>query len=125
LRARGVPAEKAESEAGHQVHPGDRPSTTVLIGRLTPRSLGALIALYEHKTVALAWLWGINPFDQWGVELGKLMAGPIEQALSQRRAGAEVPASVDDPATRAWIERIGAALAGADAAPGHVDGAPG
>ncbi len=125
LRARGVPAEKAESEAGHQVHPGDRPSTTVLLGRLTPHSLGALIALYEHKTVALAWLWGINPFDQWGVELGKLMAGPIEQALSQRRAGAGVPASVDDPATRAWIERIGAALADADAAPGHADGAPG
>ncbi len=118
LLAKGMSAEQAERDAGHQVHPGDRPSTTVLIGRLTPHSLGALIAMYEHKTVALAWLWGINPFDQWGVELGKLMAGPIEQALSQRRLGAALPAAFSDPATRAWIERVGAALARADAAPG-------
>ena len=71
--------------------------------------------MYEHKTVALAWLWGINPFDQWGVELGKQMAGPIEQALSERRQGGELPATLTDPATRAWIERVGAALARADA----------
>ncbi|MBP6815323.1 MAG: glucose-6-phosphate isomerase [Burkholderiaceae bacterium] len=117
LRARGLSAEQAERDAGHQVHPGDRPSTTLLIGRLSPHALGALIAMYEHKTVALAWLWGINPFDQWGVELGKQMAGPIEEALAQRRRGVALPEAIGDPATRAWIERVGTALALADAVP--------
>jgi glucose-6-phosphate isomerase len=112
LLAQGVPAAQAERDAAHRVHPGDRPSTTLLIGELTPHSLGALIAMYEHKTAALAWLWGINPFDQWGVELGKQMAGPIEQALAQRRAGGAVTA--DDPASRAWIERLGGLLAAQD-----------
>ena len=73
--------------------------------------------MYEHKTVALAWLWGINPFDQWGVELGKQMAGPIEEALAQRRRGVALPEAIGDPATRAWIERVGTALALADAVP--------
>ena len=112
LLEQGLPAAQAERDAAHRVHPGDRPSTTLLIGQLTPHSLGALIAMYEHKTAALAWLWGINPFDQWGVELGKQMAGPIEQALSQRRAGGAVAA--DDPASHAWIERLGGLLAAQD-----------
>ena len=52
-------------------YPGNRPSTTILLDRLDPRSLGALIAFYEHRTFANAVLLGINPFDQFGVELGK------------------------------------------------------
>ena len=70
---------------------GNRPSTTLLLPDLSPRSLGALLALYEHRTFVLGALWGINSFDQWGVELGKRHAGEIESALT---AGA-VPADLD------------------------------
>ncbi len=62
------------SEDGARHYPGDRPSTTILLGQVTPRSLGALIAFYEHRVFANAVLLGINPFDQFGVELGKEMA---------------------------------------------------
>ena len=111
LRAAGMSEAQAAQAASHRVHAGDRPSTTLLIGRLTPQTLGALIALYEHKTAVLAWLWGINPFDQWGVELGKQMAGPIETALRAAREGdAGAAGAIADPATRAWVERLGAAL---------------
>jgi len=61
--------------------PGNRPSTTLLLEALTPRSLGALIALYEHRVLVQATLWGINPFDQYGVELGKTMAKDIRQKM--------------------------------------------
>ncbi len=109
LRQQGLPEATIVSQAPHRVHAGDRVSSTLLIGRLDPASFGRLIALYEHKTVALAWLWGINPFDQWGVELGKSMADPIEAALQASRSGTAVD-GIEDPTTRAWVERLGAAL---------------
>lgn len=62
---------------------GNQPSTTLLIDELTPHSLGALIALYEHKVYVMASIWDINPFDQWGVEMGKQMAESVYQALQQ------------------------------------------
>ncbi len=65
--------------AGHKHFPGNRPSTTLLLDDLTPSSLGALIALYEHRTFVAGSVWGINSFDQWGVELGKVLATDIEQ----------------------------------------------
>ena len=115
LEAGGLPADDAASQAAHRVHPGDRPSSMLLIGKLEARSLGALIALYEHKTVMLAWLLGINPFDQWGVELGKQMAAPIEAALGAQRCGDVASAdTAADPATRAWIARLGSALRAID-----------
>jgi glucose-6-phosphate isomerase len=67
-----------ESDDPHRHYPGDRPSTTILLDRLDPRSLGALIAFYEHRTFANAVLLGINPFDQFGVELGKEMAKALD-----------------------------------------------
>jgi glucose-6-phosphate isomerase len=67
---------------------------------LTPRTLGALIAFYEHRTVMQAWLAGINPFDQWGVELGKAMAAKLLPALQGGALGAV------DPATAAWVTRL-------------------
>lgn len=86
------------SADGARAYPGNRPSTTILLDQLTPRSLGALIAFYEHRVFANAVLLGINPFDQFGVELGKEMAkglaeGTIEfdsatQALMQAALGA-------------------------------------
>ena len=62
---------------------GNQPSTTVLIDELTPHSLGALVALYEHKVYVMASIWDINPFDQWGVEMGKQMAESVHHALQQ------------------------------------------
>ncbi len=61
----------------HRAFPGNRPSTTLVLERLTPRALGALIALYEHRVFTSGALWGINSFDQWGVELGKALAGDL------------------------------------------------
>jgi glucose-6-phosphate isomerase len=74
LAAAGLPEQDIARLAPHRVLPGNQPTTTLLLKRLTPESLGALIALYEHKTFAAAAVWGINPFDQWGVELGKQVA---------------------------------------------------
>ncbi|HOB95904.1 MAG TPA: glucose-6-phosphate isomerase [Aquabacterium sp.] len=63
--------------ARHRTFPGNRPSTTLLIDTLTPHALGALIALYEHRVFTSGAVWGINPFDQWGVELGKALANQL------------------------------------------------
>jgi glucose-6-phosphate isomerase len=68
--------------ARHRSFPGNRPSTTLLLDRLTPRSLGALIALYEHRVFVSGALWGINSFDQWGVELGKALASDLLPRLA-------------------------------------------
>jgi glucose-6-phosphate isomerase len=88
--------------APHKVHPGNRPANLLLMKTLDPRSLGSLIALYEHKVFVQSVIWGINPFDQWGVELGKTMAGRFAQALS----GAEQAVSLPGIATlmRDWRE---------------------
>ncbi len=63
--------------AAHRTFPGNRPSTTLLLERLSPRSLGALIAMYEHRVFTSGALWGINSFDQWGVELGKALCNAL------------------------------------------------
>lgn len=77
VRAEGVP----ERLAPHKVFEGNRPSNTLLLDRLTPAALGALVALYEHSIFTQGVLWDINPFDQWGVELGKVLAGRIAPEL--------------------------------------------
>lgn len=69
------------SECGHRHFPGNRPSTFLLLDTLTPQALGALLALYEHRVFCSASLWGINPFDQWGVELGKQLAHDLRARL--------------------------------------------
>lgn len=73
LRVEGVP----EGLLPHRVFEGNRPSSTLLLDRLTPSALGKLVALYEHSVFTQAAIWQINPFDQWGVELGKALAGRI------------------------------------------------
>ncbi|RSZ61285.1 glucose-6-phosphate isomerase [Corynebacterium hylobatis] len=78
IAAEGVAAELA----AHKVMPGNRPSTTILAQELTPAVLGALIALYEHITFVQGVIWGINSFDQWGVELGKQQASQLAAAVS-------------------------------------------
>ncbi len=99
MRAAGVEEEEARRLAPHRTFPGDRASTILALEDLSPESLGALLAFYEHRTVAQAFLAGINPFDQFGVELGKAMAKDLTAALS----GDGPPP--DDPATRAWVGR--------------------
>ncbi len=74
LAAQGVDADAIKTLAPHKVFQGDRPSSTFLYKRLTPRALGRLIALYEHKVFVQGVIWNINSFDQWGVELGKELA---------------------------------------------------
>ncbi|MTI45335.1 glucose-6-phosphate isomerase [Roseibium hamelinense] len=74
LAASGKPSEEIEAQAPHKVFPGNRPSLTILHDRLTPYNLGRLIALYEHRVFVEGVIWGINSFDQWGVELGKELA---------------------------------------------------
>ncbi len=71
-----------QDAGGHRHMPGNRPSTFLLLDELTPTSLGALIALYEHRVFVAGSLWGINSFDQWGVELGKVLAQAIEPRLA-------------------------------------------
>jgi glucose-6-phosphate isomerase len=70
-----------KDEGGHKNFPGNRPSTTMLLEDLTPASFGALIALYEHRVFVAGSVWGINSFDQWGVELGKVLAVDIEKRM--------------------------------------------
>ena len=73
---------------------GNQPSTTLLVDELTPHSLGELIALYEHKVYVMASIWDINPFDQWGVEMGKQMAESVYKAL-QQESGAQFDTSTN------------------------------
>ncbi|HUF90682.1 MAG TPA: glucose-6-phosphate isomerase [Gemmatimonadota bacterium] len=85
----------------HRTFPGNRPSTTILADRLSPGSLGALIALYEHKVFVQGAVWGIDSFDQWGVELGKTLAARIAPELEAE----EEPSLRHDTSTNALIRR--------------------
>ncbi|ESQ74833.1 glucose-6-phosphate isomerase [Asticcacaulis sp. AC402] len=99
-RALGFDAAKTAQIAPQKVCPGNKPSTLVLINELTPETLGALLALYEHKTFAEGIVLGLNSFDQWGVELGKTLASAVLKDFA-----AEVPAE-HDPSTAALIARV-------------------
>jgi glucose-6-phosphate isomerase len=81
LRASGTAEAEITRLAEHKVHPGSRPSNTILMEKLTPETLGALIAAYEHKVYTLGVLMNINSFDQWGVELGKLLGNHVSDAI--------------------------------------------
>jgi glucose-6-phosphate isomerase len=86
LRGQGVDAEEIASLAPHKVFPGDRPSSVFLYRRLDPRTLGRLVALYEHKVFVQSVIWDINPFDQWGVELGKELANRLAPIVADSNA---------------------------------------
>ena len=87
-RTAGEVEPPAEVPAGHCVHPGDRPSTLFLMDDLSPRRMGALLALFEHATFSLAVFWGINAFDQFGVEYGKRLSRSLAEALRDPAAPA-------------------------------------
>nr|WP_221337540.1 glucose-6-phosphate isomerase [Thermocatellispora tengchongensis] len=96
VRAEGVPAEQVP----HRTFHGNRPTTTILAPELNPSVLGQLVALYEHKVFVQGAIWDIDSFDQWGVELGKVLAKRVEPALTE---GAEVPGL--DSSTTALVAR--------------------
>ena len=104
VRAEGVP----EAQVAARTFAGNRPTTTILAPKLTPRVLGELVALYEHSVLTQGVVWGIDSFDQWGVELGKVLARRIEPELT---ADVE-PALGHDPSTNALIRRYRAARRG-------------
>ncbi|MEO0496100.1 MAG: glucose-6-phosphate isomerase [Pseudomonadota bacterium] len=77
LLSKGMDRYQAQALAPHKMFPGNRPSTTIIYDKLDPATLGKLIALYEHKVFVMGVVWNINSFDQWGVELGKELAGSL------------------------------------------------
>jgi glucose-6-phosphate isomerase len=101
LAAQGVTGAALERLVPHKVFPGNRPTNTILLPAVTPRSLGALIALYEHKVFVQGALWNVNSFDQWGVELGKQLAGRVLEDLERGAPSAE-----QDPSTAGLIRRV-------------------
>ncbi len=94
-----VALETPDALVAHKVFPGNKPTNTILINKLTPQSLGSLIALYEHKIFVQGVIWGINSFDQWGVELGKQLAGVIEKELES-----DAPVGKHDNSTAGLID---------------------
>ncbi len=99
LRAAGLAEDEVQRLAPHKVIPGNRPSNTLVLERVSPQRLGALIALYEHKVFVQSVIWGINAFDQWGVELGK----ELGQGLYGRLTGEDL-SPADDSSTQGLIE---------------------
>jgi glucose-6-phosphate isomerase len=97
----GVDETEIDRLAPHRTFPGDRPSTTIVHRRLDPYALGRLVALYEHKTFVEGAIWGVNSFDQWGVELGKTLAKRLMPVVE----GGEAPESLDS-STAGLIQRL-------------------
>ncbi|MFV0408492.1 MAG: glucose-6-phosphate isomerase [Paracoccus sp. (in: a-proteobacteria)] len=100
MAGKGLSGDELERQARHRVFPGNRPSTTLLINQLTPFVLGQIVALYEHRVFVEGAIFGINSFDQWGVELGKELALSLAPLLD----GKDAPGH--DPSTRALAADI-------------------
>ncbi len=99
----GHAPEAAARLAHHRVHPGGRPSSLLVLPRLTPYSLGALLALYEHKVFVQGLIWDINPFDQWGVEYGKVLAHGLTAELDGDKP---VDTAAHDASTAHWVRQL-------------------
>jgi len=95
----GIDGERLEGLVPHRALDGNRPSNTILLDELTPHSLGMLIAAYEHKIFVQGVIWRINSFDQWGVELGKVLASTILDEEKRLEAGEDVDLSHHDSST--------------------------
>jgi len=98
LKGKGLSEEQKELLLSHKVFEGNRPTNSLLYKKLTPRTLGSLVALYEHKVFVQGVVWNINSFDQWGVELGKILAGNILPQLEDDQA-----VDSHDPSTNGLI----------------------
>ena len=102
MAARGLSGPELDRQARHRVFPGSRPSLTLAYPKLTPRVLGQILALYEHRVFVEGVILGINSFDQWGVELGKDLALALEPMLAGK-----APADGKDGSTRALLAWLG------------------
>ena len=111
LKAAGLSAGQTNALAPHKTFEGNRPTNSILLKKITPRSLGALIAMYEHKIFVQGIIWRINSFDQWGVELGKVLAKTILAEEKLLLAGKKVDLSNHDSST-AGLMRAFAAMRG-------------
>jgi hypothetical protein len=100
LEAAGVPSYLVP----HRTFPGDRPSNCLLLQRLTPYSCGQILALYEHRTAVQGFVWGINSFDQWGVELGKTLATDLRTQIRDYRRDGAAPVGLN-PSTQRLLTR--------------------
>ena len=100
LTAAGLPRDEIERLLPHKVFPGNRPSNMFVVDKLTPTALGALIALYEHKIFVQGIIWGVDSFDQWGVELGKQLAGNLLRAFADPAGAGGQDASTADLVAR-------------------------
>jgi glucose-6-phosphate isomerase len=83
LQDQGLSANEVDRLAPHKVIPGNKPSNTLVFDQASPETIGALVALYEHRTFVQGVIWNLNSFDQWGVELGKQLGKPILQQLNE------------------------------------------
>ena len=99
LRAKGLSEAEVQRLAPHKVIPGNRPSNTLVMETISPGRLGALIALYEHKVFVQGVIWGINSFDQWGVELGKELGKAVYNQMTRFDA-----APAEDASTQGLID---------------------
>jgi glucose-6-phosphate isomerase len=105
LQQQQLPEAEIAALLPHKVFTGNRPSNTILVQSLTPSALGALIALYEHKVFVQGVIWDVNSFDQWGVELGKVLAKTIQTELT-----GDAQATAHDSSTNGLIALAKAAL---------------
>ena len=101
LKAAGTPEARIEALVPHKTFPGNRPSTSIMHEQLTPHALGRLIAMYEHKIFVQGVIWGVNSFDQWGVELGKTLAKELLPMVEGK-----APAVDRDASTLGLIDAI-------------------
>ncbi len=101
MRAAGMSQQAIDRAVPHKMHPGNKPSNTLLFERLDPYTLGMLVALYEHKVLVQSVIWQINPFDQWGVELGKRLAAELLPAVT----GDNTPVEMD-PSTLGLLRYV-------------------
>lgn len=115
LEAERRPQDEIDALAAHKIFPGDRPTNAILFEKLTPEILGALVALYEHKVFCHGVLWGVNSFDQWGVELGKTLAKTILPEIAPLK-NAVAPATRHDSSTNGLINWINSVRAGSGVA---------
>ena len=107
LKKQGMSAEQITALTPHKVHAGNRPVSMLLFRQLDPRTLGAIIALYEHKVFVQSVIWGNNAFDQWGVELGKKMCEAIIPLVKNPQLAGQSSSSVRGALAFVSRERVG------------------
>ncbi len=101
MKRKGLKGAELDRQARHRVFPDNRPSTTLLIPKLTPRTLGQIVALYEHRVFVEGTILGINSFDQWGVELGKELASALLPVIEGNESAAS-----KDGSTRMLVDYL-------------------